>query len=94
MVQPARAGLLMGIGIEDVMVNRQQAEPKIWNWRVRGRSIDSQIVTLGKYDTEDEAKADRDKIVKEGYYRNVRVEQIKPKRGTQQPITGENQPAK
>jgi hypothetical protein len=84
----------MGTGIEDVMVNRQQAEPKIWNWRVRARSIDSQIVTLGKYDTEDEAKADRDKIVKEGYYRNVRVEQIKPKPVTQQPTTAENQPAK
>ncbi|NLE59779.1 MAG: hypothetical protein GX616_15585 [Planctomycetes bacterium] len=76
------------------MVNRQQAEPKIWNWRVRARSIDSQIVTLGKYDTEDEAKADRDKIVKEGYYRNVRVEQIKPKPVTQQPAAVANQPAK
>jgi hypothetical protein len=61
------------------MVNRQQTtEVKVWNWRVRGRSFDSQIVTLGKYDTEDEAKADRDKIAKEGFYRNVRVEQIKP----------------
>lgn len=66
------------------MVNRQQSEPKIWNWRVRAKSFDSKIVTLGKYDTEDEAKADRDKIVKEGYYRNVRVEQIKPKPETPQ----------
>ena len=71
--------------IEDGMVNRQQTEPKIWQWRVRARSFDKQIVTLGKYDTEDEAKADRDKITKEGYYRNVRVEQIKPKLQTQQP---------
>lgn len=76
------------------MVNRQQVEPKIWNWRVRARSIDSQIVTLGKYDTEDEAKADRDKIVKEGYYRNVRVEQIKPKPMTRQTVAAGNQPAK
>ena len=61
------------------MINRQQPEPKVWNWRVRGRSFDSQVVTLGKYDTEEEAKADRDKIAKEGFYRNVRIEQIKPK---------------
>ena len=76
------------------MVNRQQTEPKIWQWRVRARSFDKQIVTLGKYDTEDEAKADRDKITKEGYYRNVRVEQIKPKPQTQQPAITVTPPAK
>jgi hypothetical protein len=80
--------------IEDAMVNRQQPEPKIWQWRVRARSFDKQIVTLGKYDTEDEAKADRDKITKEGYYRNVRVEQIKPKPQAQEPAVTPAPPAK
>ncbi len=59
------------------MVNRQQPEPKVWHWRVRGKSSDSKIVTLGKYDTESEAGADRERIIREGFYRNVRVEQIK-----------------
>ena len=76
------------------MINRQQSEPKIWHWRVRGKSSDSQIVTLGKYDTEDEAKADRERIIKEGFYRNVRVEQIKPKPEAPQPAPTGNPPAK
>jgi hypothetical protein len=60
------------------MTNRQRSEPKVWHWRVRGRSSDNQIVTLGKYDTENEARQECDRIVKAGFYRDVRIEQIKP----------------
>ena len=60
------------------MINLRKGEPKIWRWRIRGRSADSQIVTLGQYDTQDEAKVDYDKIIKEGFYRNVKIEQIIP----------------
>lgn len=52
------------------------SEPKIWRWRVRGRSSDNRLVTLGKYDNEAEARADHQRIVKEGFYRNVKVEEI------------------
>ena len=57
------------------MTNLRKTEPKIWHWRIRGRSSDSQIVTLGKYDTQDEAQVHYDKIIEEGFYRNVRLEQ-------------------
>ena len=58
------------------MISSWPSGQKIWHWRVRGRSSDRQIVTLGKYDTKDEAKVDRDRIVKERFYRNVRIERI------------------
>ena len=58
------------------ITNWRRSEPKTWRWRIRGRSSDSQIVTLGKYDTENEATVDHDKIIKEGFYRNVKIEQI------------------
>jgi len=60
------------------MIKLRNGEPKVWRWRIRGRSSDSQIVTLGKYDTQAEVKVDYDKIVKEGSYRNVKIEQIIP----------------
>ena len=60
------------------MNNLRKSEPKIWHWRIRGKSSDSQIVTLGKYDTEAEARVDHDKLVEEGYYRNVKIERIAP----------------
>ena len=56
--------------------NWRRSEPKIWHWRIRGRSSDSQIVTLGKYNTQNEARVDYDKIVQDGFYRNVRLEQL------------------
>ncbi len=56
------------------MTDWRKGEPKVWHWRIRGRSFDGQIVTLGKYDTESEAKVDHDRIVKEGFYRNVKLE--------------------
>ncbi len=72
------ASLPLGIrvGIEGSMTNWRKGEPKIWHWRIRGKSFDSQVVTLGKYDTESEARADYDKLIEEGFYRNVKIEQI------------------
>ncbi len=58
------------------MIIRPKGEPKIWHWRIRGRSSDNKIVTLGKYDTEADARVEHDKIVAEGFYRNVKIEQI------------------
>ena len=63
------------------MTNSRKGEPKIWHWRIRGKSSDSQIVTLGKYDTETEARVDHDRLVEEGFYRNVRIERITPAPG-------------
>ncbi len=56
------------------MASKWQGEPK--RWRVRGKSNDGLMVTLGCYDTETAAQADADKFVKEGFYRNVTVERI------------------
>ncbi|MCK4343317.1 MAG: hypothetical protein KAY37_16505 [Phycisphaerae bacterium] len=58
------------------MATKWQGEPK--RWRVRGRSTDGLIVTLGRHDTEKAAQADAEKFVKEGFYRDVTVERIKP----------------
>lgn len=63
--------------IEAPMTNWRKGEPKVWRWRIRGRSSDSQMVTLGKYDTEKEARVEHDKIVREGFYRNVKLEELK-----------------
>jgi hypothetical protein len=52
-----------------------QVEPK--KWRVRGRSIDGTTVTLGRYDTEEEAANAREMRVKEGIFENLRVHAIK-----------------
>ena len=58
------------------MATKWQGEPK--RWRVRGRSTDGLIVTLGRHDTEKAAEADADKLVKQGFYRDVAVERIAP----------------
>ena len=53
---------------------KQQGPPK--QWRVRGRSTDGLVVTLGNHATEDEANTDAAKIAKVGFYREVTVERI------------------
>lgn len=63
------------------MSYRRQDEAKVWRWRVRGRSFDSRMVTLGRYDTETEARAEHSRIMKEGLYPNAIVEQLKPAPG-------------
>ena len=57
------------------MPAKWQGEPK--RWRVRGRSTDDLMVTLGCHDTEKEAQAEAEKFAKEGFYRDVTVERIK-----------------
>jgi len=56
------------------MNTKWQGEPK--QWRVRAKSKDGLRVTLGSYDTENEAQADCAKFISEGYYRDISVERI------------------
>jgi len=57
------------------MASKWQGEPK--RWRLCGKSPgDGLRVTLGRYDTEEEANADREKSAQVGYYRDLRVEPI------------------
>jgi hypothetical protein len=58
------------------MMAKRQAEPK--SWRVRGRSTDGLVVTLGCHDTEKAARAEAEKLLKAGFYRDVGVERIEP----------------
>lgn len=58
------------------MADWRKSEPKVWRWRVSGRSSDGKVVTLGKYDTEKEARADHERLIQEGFYRNVKTEEI------------------
>jgi hypothetical protein len=74
-----RARARLRVWIEDSMSNWRQNQPKVWRWRVRGRSSDRRLVTLGKYDTENEARADHDRILREGFYCSVIVEQLTAK---------------
>lgn len=68
------------------MATKWQGEPK--RWRVRARSpSDGMIVTIGRYDTEAEAKADRERYIETGYYRDVRVEPIPPPKNPPAPKT-------
>lgn len=62
------------------------SEPK--RWCVRGKASDGLMVTLGRYLTEDEARADCEKIIKEGLYRDVRVDPISPRSQPTQPTSG------
>ena len=56
------------------MATKWQGEPK--RWRVRGKAKDGLVVTLGRHATEQAARADADKFVRDGYYRNVNIEAI------------------
>jgi hypothetical protein len=58
------------------VATKWQGEPK--RWRVRGKSTDGLVVTLGCHDTEQAAKAEAEKLLKEGFYRDLTVERIKP----------------
>ncbi len=54
-----------------------------WNppkhWRVRGRAVDGLIVTLGRYETAEEAHAQSGKLAESGEYRDLAVEPIAPR---------------
>jgi hypothetical protein len=58
------------------VATKWQGEPK--RWRVRGKSTDGLTVTLGCHDTEKAARAEAEKFVQEGFYRDVTVERIEP----------------
>ncbi len=51
-------------------------EPK--RWRVRGKAADGLVVTLGRYDTEEDAQADCRKFTEQAVYRNLEVQAIPP----------------
>jgi hypothetical protein len=54
-----------------------------WNppkhWRVRATAADGLIVTLGRYETPEEAHADSDKFAASGQYRDLAVQPIAPR---------------
>lgn len=54
-------------------------EPVNWRFRVRGKNRDGDMVTLGNYQDEAEARTRYDDLAKEGYYRLLSVQSLKPK---------------
>ena len=52
-------------------------QPK--HWRVQGTAADGLIVTLGRYETVEEALADRDKFAGIGGYSDIAVQPIAPR---------------
>lgn len=59
--------------------NWPKSNAATWYFRVRGKNRDGEMVTLGSYKTEREAKARHDALVEEGYYQRLRVQPLKPK---------------
>jgi hypothetical protein len=58
------------------MPPRWQGQPK--RWRVQGKAADGLTVTLGRYDTEEEANRECARLLEEGLYREVRTTPIPP----------------
>ena len=54
-------------------------DPVDWRFRIRGKNLDCKMVSLGNFQDEKEAEDRCDELVKEGYYRNLRVQRLKPK---------------
>ncbi len=54
-----------------------------WNlpkhWRLRGRAADGLMVTLGRYDTEEEAQADSKRLAVSGAYRDLVIQPLEAK---------------
>lgn len=54
-----------------------------WNrpkyWRVRATAADGLAVTLGRYETAEEAHADSDAFTRGGRYRDLAVQAIEPR---------------
>jgi hypothetical protein len=48
--------------------------PKLW--RIRGRSSDGLVVTLGRYETRPEAQLDFERFNREGRYRDIELQEI------------------
>ncbi|HOB74411.1 MAG TPA: hypothetical protein PKG54_07785 [Phycisphaerae bacterium] len=60
------------------MASWRSAPPKVWRFRIRGVSGDGTTVTLGRFETEEEARAEYNRLVEEGYYRNLKVRPVDP----------------
>jgi hypothetical protein len=60
-----------------------------WNlpkhWRLRGRAADGLVVTLGRYETEEEAQADSKRLAVGGAYRDLVVQALEAKPGETHP---------
>ncbi|HVP13754.1 MAG TPA: hypothetical protein VMV94_21440 [Phycisphaerae bacterium] len=58
-------------------------KPSKWNqpkhWRLRATAADGLTITLGRYETAEQAHADRETFAGQGGYRNLSVERIEPK---------------
>ncbi|MFH1749083.1 MAG: hypothetical protein ABIG44_18790 [Planctomycetota bacterium] len=67
------------------MATKWQGEPK--TWRVRGKSNDGLVVTLGCHDSQQAAQVDADKFIREGFYRDVTIERITPSVSKETPST-------
>ncbi len=59
------------------MQGKWQSTPKLW--RLRGKAADGMVVTLGRYETAEEAQAELARITALGGYRNLTIEPIEPK---------------
>lgn len=57
--------------------------PPQWNrpksWRLSGRATDGQVVTLGRYETLEEANADRARFAAGSTYRDLEVKALEVK---------------
>ncbi len=69
------------------MPSWRSAPPKVWRFRIRGISGDGTTVTLGRFETEDEARAEYDRLVEEGYYRKLKVSPLDPPPPPPEPAT-------
>ena len=56
-----------------------KAEPKPKLWCVRGKAADGLMVTLGRFETSEEAQAEHDKIALRNEYRELSVQPIAPR---------------
>ncbi len=48
-------------------------------WRVRGKAADGLVVTLGRYETAEQAHADCKRLEAQAEYRDLTVQPIEPK---------------
>ena len=59
--------------------NQRKSDAATLYFRVRGENRDGEMVTLGSYKTEREAKVRHDALVENGYYQRLSVQPIKPR---------------
>jgi hypothetical protein len=47
-------------------------------WRLQAKAKDGQLVTIGKYRTREEADIDQARYTKEGYFRDITLQELPP----------------